>query len=269
MEKNRSLNINRPSNLKKKSPLTNVGNELTDKKTETLQKHNGGIARTPKICNGSGNVQIGIFKRFLLNIKSYYRRTVKGVKKGYSINTVPPETVKLLSKPLIWFFNILGVICMSLCLTQRIFYFNIYLQYFCVIIYIMHGFFLIYISIIRFRYTNKLIKAGQFEVRNSPLDQYSYRIAKTIGRSRAVVSFGLSAATALGSVYTIDCVMKELGYEPIFLPFIKSLLPQPRRIISDPTIASDREHDRLKTGKRIREKKIKFYRRHRALPKFV
>jgi len=76
-----------------------------------------------------------------------------------------------------------------------------------------------------------------------------------VGRSRAFVGFGVSAATTLGSIYTIDCVMKELGYEPFFFPLIKRLLPQPSKIANDPVIACDREHENLKNSAKQGEKR--------------
>ena len=95
-----------------------------------------------------------------------------------------------------------------------------------------------------------MIKAGAFEVRNSPLDHYSHTIAKLIARSRGVAGFGLSAAATVGSLYTIDCVFKEIGWDPVFVPdrlrsrirsLVTSLIPNLSSIEMDPIIATDRE----------------------------
>jgi len=151
---------------KKKTALAKDECELTDTNSESLNKKKAGIEVSPNVCNGSGNVKISLFKRFILKIKIYYRRVVIGIKKGYSVNNVPPKTEKLLSKHIIKLFMVLRVICRGLCLSQRIFYFNIYIQYTIVFIYILYGFFILFISILRLKYTNKWIKTGAFEVRN-------------------------------------------------------------------------------------------------------
>lgn len=80
------------------------------------------------------------------------------IKKGYSVNNIPPKTEKFMSKPIIKLFIVLGVICMGFCLSQRIFFFFVYIQYTIIFIYILFGLFLVFISIIRIKYTNKLIK---------------------------------------------------------------------------------------------------------------
>lgn len=65
-----------------------------------------------------------------------------------------------------------------------------------------------------------MIKAGAFEVRNSPLDHYSHTIAKLIARSRGVAGFGISATATVGSLYTFDCMLTEIGWEPVFVPLL-------------------------------------------------
>lgn len=188
-KKKRPLNLNEPLNSIKKSPLSNnEGSPLTDTNSDSLIKHKGGIAANPKVCNGSENVKISILERFILKIKNYYRRSVIGVKKGYSINSLPPETLSLVGLSLIRLFNVLGIFVCVFCISKTLFYFNIYIQYAMVIIYtFFYGLFLLYFSIVRLRYTNKFIKNGYFEVSNSPLNHYSYRIANFIGRYRALL----------------------------------------------------------------------------------
>lgn len=149
MEK-KHTNLTGTMDSNKNSTLYKDGCDLTDTNSESLNKNKTGIEASPNVCNGSGNVKISLFKRFILKIKNYYRRAVIAVKKGYSVNNVPPKTENLMSKPLIKLFYVLGVICMGLYLSQSIFvFFYVYFQYTIIFIYIMFGLFLVYISILR------------------------------------------------------------------------------------------------------------------------
>ena len=64
------------------------------------------------------------------------------------------------------------------------------------------------------------------------------------------MDLGVSVVTTVGSLYTFDGVLKEVGLEPIFVPLIKRLIPNSSSLEIDPAIASDREHqiitDKLK-----------------------
>lgn len=72
----------------------------------------------------------------------------------------------LMSHPVTRIFRILGSICLIICVTNKLVYFNNFIKYPIMIIYILYGFFLLYISIVRIVYIRKLIKAGAYEVRN-------------------------------------------------------------------------------------------------------
>ena len=106
-----------------------------------------------------------------LNKKSYYRRTLIGIKKGLSVNTLPPKTVTFMYHPVIRIFRIMGSICMVICVSNRLFLFNTYIKYVIVIIFILYILFMLYISIVRLRYIRMLLKTDIFDVRNSPLDR--------------------------------------------------------------------------------------------------
>jgi hypothetical protein len=104
-----------------------------------------------------------------------------------------------------------------------------------------------------------LIRAGKYEVRNSPLDNYSYTIAKVIARSRAICGLGVSAASIIGSMYTMDCVLKEMGYVPIFLTGIRRLMPNSSNLVEDPYLTNEREHLGLTEELRGVSKRFKNY----------
>jgi hypothetical protein len=87
-----------------------------------------------------------------------------------------------------------------------------------------------------------LIREGAFEVIISPLDRYSYSIAKLLARYISLARLWVSAATTVGSLYTFDCVWKEAGLEPILFPLIARLTPKASSLPVDPAIAREREH---------------------------
>ena len=112
-------------------------------------------------------VNYGFFSRFHLSIKNYSRAIIIGVKKGISTPTLPPKLLNLLGQPLIRIFRMLGNICMFICVTNKLSYFNKFLQLTICIIFILNIFFSIYISVVRIKNIKKLIKDGTFDVRNS------------------------------------------------------------------------------------------------------
>ena len=98
IEKNKPLNLKEPLNSYKQPPLSKDAFDLKDKNYETL-KLQSNTGDSPNVNNGSEAVKNSLFARFWLNIKNYSRRTMTGVKKGYSVKTISPETEKLLSNP--------------------------------------------------------------------------------------------------------------------------------------------------------------------------
>jgi len=84
-------------------------------------------AGSPKITTETAETvteKCGLFARFILKIKNYYRRILIGVKKGISTPTLPPKTLKLVSNPLIRFLRLVGHISMIICATNRLPEFN-------------------------------------------------------------------------------------------------------------------------------------------------
>jgi hypothetical protein len=230
------------STAKSKDFFSNKTDKVKSDTLNTTEIKNGG---SPKVIFGSGDDKCGNFGKFILKIKNYYRRTIIGVQKGLSVNTLPPKTMILMSHPVTRIFRILGSICLIICVTNKLVYFNNFIKYPIMIIYILYGFFLLYISIVRIVYIRKLIKAGAYEVRNSPLDRYGYFIAKLIACSKGACEFGASSAASLGALYTIDCVMKEIGFDPVFIPFLRRSLTNLSDLEVDPGVVVDKNNQIL------------------------
>lgn len=81
--------------------------------------------------------------------------------------------------------------------------------------------FSIYITIVRAKTIRKLIKDGAYDVRNSPLDRMSSIIARVLACSKGVCEAGGTVGGAIAGLYTVDNLMRDLGYEPNFVPFIR------------------------------------------------
>jgi hypothetical protein len=71
--------------------------EHKNKKPLSSDKKSPVSKDTHHLKNTNSETKISIFANFWLKIKNYYRRTLIGIKKGYSVNNLPPETEKLLS----------------------------------------------------------------------------------------------------------------------------------------------------------------------------
>jgi hypothetical protein len=63
-----------------------------------------------------------------------------------------------------------------------------------------------------------------------------------IARSRAAVDFGVSSLTTLGALYTIDCIFRDIGLDPVFLPLLKRSLTNSSDLVENSTVVYEREH---------------------------
>jgi hypothetical protein len=181
--------------------------------------------KCPHINLKPGCVKGGFFFNKFLDyyrrIKNYYRRIKIGVKKGINTPTLPPLALKLLSNPVIRFFRRLWPICAYVCLSNKVYDFNLFIKYAIFLIFILNIFFSIYICIVRCRNIRKLFKDGAFDVKFSPLDRLSTLIAKLIACSKGMCEAGGTVTGAVAGLYTIDNIMKDLGYDAIFLLILK------------------------------------------------
>jgi len=207
-------------------------------------------AESPKVNSETKTEKCGLFAGFILKIKNYYRRILIGVKKGISTPTLPPKTLKLVSNPLIKFLRLVGHISMIICATNRLPEFNDFWQLTIVIFFILNLLFSIYITIVRARNIRKLMKDGAYDVINSPLDRMSSLIARMLACTKGVCETGGTIAGAIAGLYTIDNLMRDMGCDPIFVPFIKRSLTNSSETDVDPTDDCNKQtkndRDRLK-----------------------
>lgn len=86
------------------------------------------------------------------------------------------------------------------------------------------------------------MKDGAYDVRTSPLARMSSIIARMIACSKGVCEAGGTVAGAVAGLYTIDNLMRDLGYEPIFVPFIKRNLTNSSEADVDPAVECDNKN---------------------------
>lgn len=134
---------------------------------------------------------------------------------------------------------------MFMCVTNRIYDFNNFLKYLIVTIFIINLLFTVYITIVRAINIKKLIKEGDFDVRNSPLDRMSTIIARMLACTKGICETGGTVAGAVAGLYTIDNIMKDLGFEPIFLPFVKRAITTSSDAFVDNAVETDKNNQIL------------------------
>jgi hypothetical protein len=223
-------------------------NDKTEKvKSETLNLNTPDTfnSGSPKVTLSTRRVIFGFFTKRNLNLKTYYRRILIGVKKGITTPTLPPKTLKLMAHPLIRVLRMMWPFCLYICVTNRLVDFNNIFKCIIVAILTLNILFSFYITIVRAKNIRKLLKAGAFDVRNSPLDRMSSLIAKMLACSKGLCESGGTVAGAVAGLYTIDNLMRDLGYEPIFLPFLKRTLTNSSEAVVDPSVEADKNNTQL------------------------
>ena len=108
--------------------------------------------------------------------KSTYLRIFTGIKKGYSTPNLPNNILKLHNHPLIRIFRVVSGISDILLITKRIHWLGqgflfetvLCLCLFNIFLYVIYS---IYITYHRVKHMKRILKNGDLEVRNSPLDK--------------------------------------------------------------------------------------------------
>jgi len=97
--------------------------------------------------------------------KNIFTRAWAGIKKGYSIPTLPSSILLLQQNPLIRVFRVLGGVSLFSLLGRDFFTFNgiyLYISYFFSSLFILYNF---YIAIQRYKHMKKILKSKEVEIR--------------------------------------------------------------------------------------------------------
>lgn len=162
------------------------------------------------------------------NLKSWFNNKLsrssffKGIKKGYSVSTLPVKVEIFYNHIFIRILRVIGGISFVMVVTK--FYLNLpeYLHLFITIIAAIQITQMIIILIIKIIYGiyTLMFKKEVFEVRNSPLDRYATMIAKTLYCAKVGCGVAAGGAGFIGGGAAYDQVLVSSGREPIFVPFM-------------------------------------------------
>jgi len=159
-----------------------------------------------------------------MNKKNYLSRIWKGVKLGWNTPTLPENILKFQLHPLIRILRVLGGISTILILTKKSLLFPSFFLYIFLFLSFLFFIYHTYISYYRIIHMYKTLKSDKLDVRNSPIDKLSTIAVKVIwcikGSCDQLPNLGLGLS--IGAV--TDQILENSGREPIFMPFLGSVL---------------------------------------------
>lgn len=145
-----------------------------------------------------------------------------GIRKAYSIPTLPPKVETLYNHIFFRIFRVIGGTCFLLIVTK--FYLNLpeILQLFCTIIGSIQITQVIIIFLIKFCYGiyTLIYKKEIFEVRNSPLNRYATLLGKVIYCAKVGCTVSGAGASIIAGGVAYDTLLEQSGRNKIFLPFM-------------------------------------------------
>jgi len=153
-------------------------------------------------------------------MKLFLSRTFKGVKKGLLTPTLPPELIKFQQKPIIRILRVVGGLSLILLLGNSYLELHwtilILLFIFTILFQIYH----IYLTYHRFKHLKKILKSGELDIRNSPLDKYASMIVRVLACAKGVCESTAPIGLGLGIMLGADQVLKDGGREAFFGPLL-------------------------------------------------
>ena len=158
---------------------------------------------------------------FLINSsKSFY----KGFQIAYNMPTLPDHIIKFTMHPFIRIFRVISGISFLTMISKNNLHLNNYIYYIVIFISILFTIYHFYLVYHRIKHIIFLFKSNALEIKNSSLDRFDYLSAKAImflkGIFELVYPFGL----VLGLMIAYDEILKNGNNQPIFMPFLGSIL---------------------------------------------
>jgi hypothetical protein len=153
-----------------------------------------------------------------------FKRILTGLKLGWNTPTLPEKVIKFQGHPLIRVFRVLGGVSTVLVLTKKSLIFPGFFLYIFLLLTLAFFIYHTVISYYRIIHMYKTLKSDKLNVRNSPLDKLGSIAAKTLwcikGSCDQLPHLGLGLS--LGAV--TDQILENSGRDPIFMPFLGSML---------------------------------------------
>lgn len=160
----------------------------------------------------------------VLKTKPIIIRLITGFKKGYNTPTLPNNILKFQSLIYIRIFRFLGGISFLFILSKQYLNYNFYLLYVCFFFSFLFTIYHIIITYYRCIHTIKVLRSGELDIRNSPLDRLASLAARAILCTKSICDSAQPVGLGLGLMLSTDEVLKHANREPIFGPFLGAIL---------------------------------------------
>lgn len=166
----------------------------------------------------------------MFSIKSTFSSLLKGLKKAYSIPTLPDHIIKFTMHPTIRIIRFLGGVSFLTILSKSHLNYHISILFIAMFFATIFTIYHFYLSYHRFKHIKYLLKSDKLEVRNSPIDRLAFLAAKVLTCLKGVCQEAQPVGLGLGLMLGADEVMKYADVEPFFGPLmggiLKGVLPE-------------------------------------------
>jgi hypothetical protein len=185
-----------------------------------------------------------------LEKRTKFQSILLGLKKGWETPTLPENIIKLQLHPLIRIIRVLGGSSFLFILSKRYLNYNGYILYICMFFALIFTIYHFIITFYRIKHAIKLFKNKELEVRNSPLDRLASLSVKALfcfkNGCEAAQPIGLTLGLFLGA----DEILKAANREPIFAPFLGSIINTvlPDNVAKDSTKLINNDFKELETN---------------------
>jgi len=147
-----------------------------------------------------------------------------GIKKGWNTPTLPDNILKIQSYPLIRILRFLGGSSFLLILSKNYLNYDYYVLYISMLFATTFTIYHLIISFYRIKHMIKILKSNELDIRNSPLDRLAVLGARALFCLKNACDSAQPIGLTLGLLLGTDEILKGAKREPIFTPFLGSIL---------------------------------------------
>lgn len=148
-----------------------------------------------------------------------------GFMRAYNVPMLPKKIENMYSNIYVRILRFIGGICLLLVLTNKHLLLPIYLHKLIIVIGAIQSIQILIIFFIKIIYGLYTIiyKPKEFEIRNSPLNQYASHLAKILYCAKWGCIVSGSAAGTIAAGASFDSVLEAAGREKVFVPMLGSM----------------------------------------------
>lgn len=156
--------------------------------------------------------------------KTLLERLIIGLKKGWALSTLPDDKLILNNHPLIRILRFTGGLSFIIVLGRTKISYPEWIWNICFVISILFTIYHIYICFYRIKHIRHLIKTGQADIRNSPLDNFSSWAVRALLCFKGACDVARPIGMVLGAMISADHVLQKANRPEIFGPFLGQIL---------------------------------------------